>query len=82
MATDMLASMGRQTRIGNNTTLCLGIDSREEADWACALSEGGSEGCHAGHAVGTTAAAPATAERAPGQEASSRSASCWALVCA
>ena len=32
LATDMLASMGQQTRIGNNATLCLDVDSREEAD--------------------------------------------------
>jgi PhnB protein len=45
MATDMLESMGQQTRIGNNTTLCLDVDSREEADRLYdALSEGGSEG--------------------------------------
>ncbi len=45
MATDMLQSMGQQTRIGNNTTLCLDLDSREEADRLYgALSEGGSEG--------------------------------------
>jgi PhnB protein len=45
MATDMLSSMGHQTRIGNNTTLCLDVDSREEADRLYgALSEGGSEG--------------------------------------
>lgn len=45
MATDMLASMGHQTRIGNNTTLCLDVDSRDEADHLYgALSEGGSEG--------------------------------------
>ena len=45
MATDMLQSMGQQTRIGNNTTLCLDVDSREEADrLSGALSEGGSEG--------------------------------------
>jgi PhnB protein len=44
MATDMLRSMGQETRIGNNTTLCLDIDSREEADRLYgALSEGGSE---------------------------------------
>jgi PhnB protein len=45
MATDMLGSLGQHTRVGNNTTLCLDVDSREEADrlWA-ALSEGGSEG--------------------------------------
>ena len=45
MATDMLRSMGQQTRIGNNTTLCLDVDSRDEADRLYgALSEGGSEG--------------------------------------
>lgn len=45
MATDMLRSMGHQTRIGNNTTLCLDVDSRDEADRLFeALSEGGSEG--------------------------------------
>jgi PhnB protein len=45
MATDMLRSMGHQIRIGNNTTLCLDVDSREEADRLyAALSEGGSEG--------------------------------------
>jgi PhnB protein len=45
MATDMLRSMGQETRIGNNTTLCLDVDSREEADRLYgALSEGGSEG--------------------------------------
>jgi len=45
MGTDMLGSMGQQTRIGNNTTLCLDVDSREEADRLYrALSDGGSEG--------------------------------------
>lgn len=45
MATDMLESRGQQARIGNNTTLCLDVDSREEADRIYgALSEGGSEG--------------------------------------
>lgn len=45
MATDMLRSMGQETRIGNNTTLCIDVDSREEADRLySALSEGGSEG--------------------------------------
>ncbi len=32
MATDMLRSMGQQTRIGTNTTLCLDVGSRQEAD--------------------------------------------------
>lgn len=45
MGTDMLASLGQQTRIGNNTTLCLDVDSRDEADRLyAALSDGGSEG--------------------------------------
>lgn len=45
MATDMLTSMGQQTRVGNNTTLCLDVDSREDADRIYdALSQGGSEG--------------------------------------
>ena len=45
MATDMLRSMGQETRIGNNTTLCLDVDSKEEADRLYgALSVEGSEG--------------------------------------
>lgn len=32
MATDMLDSMGHQTRVGNNTTINLEPDTREEAD--------------------------------------------------
>ena len=45
MATDMLRSMGHETRVGNNTTLCLDVDTKEEADRLYgALSEGGSEG--------------------------------------
>ncbi|HSZ40284.1 MAG TPA: VOC family protein [Trebonia sp.] len=44
MATDMLRSMGQETRVGNNTTLCLDVDSKGEADRLYgALSEGGSE---------------------------------------
>jgi PhnB protein len=44
MATDMLRSMGQETRIGNNTTLNLEVDSREEADRLYgALSDGGSD---------------------------------------
>lgn len=36
MATDMLESMGHQTRVGNNTTINLEPDTRSEADrlWA------------------------------------------------
>lgn len=44
MGTDMLTSLGQQTRIGNNTTLCLDVDSRDEADRLYgALSDGGTE---------------------------------------
>jgi PhnB protein len=44
-ATDMLRSLGQETRIGNNTTLCLEVDSKEEADRLYgALADGGSEG--------------------------------------
>lgn len=32
MATDMLESLGHQLRIGNNTTINLTVDTREEAD--------------------------------------------------
>ncbi len=42
MATDMIASMGHELRIGNNTTINLEPDSREETDRLYnALSEGG-----------------------------------------
>lgn len=45
MATDMLARACQETRIGNNTTLCLHVDSREQAERLFgARSEGGSEG--------------------------------------
>jgi len=45
MATDMLRSMGHETRIGNNVTICLDVDSKEEADRIYgALADGGSEG--------------------------------------
>jgi PhnB protein len=44
MATDMLESMGHQVRIGNNTTISLDLDSREEADRLYdALSQGASD---------------------------------------
>ena len=44
MGTDMLESMGHQLRIGNNTTINLEGDSKEEIDRLFgALSEGGSE---------------------------------------
>jgi PhnB protein len=44
MATDMLESMGQHVRIGNNTTISLELDSREEADRLFdALSEGASD---------------------------------------
>ncbi len=45
MATDMLESMGQQLRVGNNTTICVEPDSKEEADRLYdALSVGGDEG--------------------------------------
>ncbi|MDE3009034.1 MAG: VOC family protein [Acidobacteriota bacterium] len=45
MATDMLASMGHELRVGNNTTISLEVDSQTEADRLYdALSEGGAEG--------------------------------------
>ena len=44
MATDMLRSMGHEIRVGNNTTLCLDVDSKDEADHLYgALADGGSE---------------------------------------
>ena len=44
MGTDMLESMGHQLRVGNNVTINLEIDSRQETDRLyAALSEGGSE---------------------------------------
>ena len=45
MATDMVSSMGQECRVGNNTTISLEVDSREEADRIFgALADGGSEG--------------------------------------
>lgn len=44
MGTDMLESMGHKLRIGNNTTICLEPDSKEQTDKLFkALSAGGSE---------------------------------------
>ncbi len=44
MGTDMLESMGHKLVIGNNTTISLQPDSREEADKLfAALSQGGSD---------------------------------------
>ncbi|NHN25948.1 VOC family protein [Flavobacterium jejuense] len=44
MGTDMLESMGHQLVIGNNTTISLQLDSKEEADQLYkALSENGSD---------------------------------------
>ena len=37
MGTDMLESMGHKTRIGNNTTISLNLDSRQDADRLFAL---------------------------------------------
>jgi PhnB protein len=44
MATDMLSSMGQEVRVGNNTTINLEVDSKDDADRLyAALSEGGSD---------------------------------------
>lgn len=44
MGTDMLESMGHKLVIGNNTTISLQLDSKEEADKLyAALAEGGSD---------------------------------------
>ncbi len=44
MATDMIESMGHELRIGNNTTINLEFDSREETDRVyAALAEGASD---------------------------------------
>ncbi len=44
MATDMLESMGQKLVVGNNTTISLQLDSKEEADRLFnALSEGSTE---------------------------------------
>ena len=43
MATDMLESMGHKTKIGNNTTISLNLDSREEADRLFRILSEGSE---------------------------------------
>ena len=44
LATDMLESMGHEVRIGNNTTLNLTLDSRDDVDRIFAqLSEGATE---------------------------------------
>ncbi|MNR15556.1 hypothetical protein D3C85_1320960 [compost metagenome] len=44
MGTDMFESMGQKLIVGNNTTISLQLDSKEEADkFYTALSEGGSD---------------------------------------
>ena len=43
MATDMLESMGQHAKIGNNTTISLNLDSRDEADRLFAIFAEGSE---------------------------------------
>ncbi len=44
MATDMLASMGHELRVGNNTTIVLETDTREQADhFFTELRRGGDE---------------------------------------
>jgi len=50
MATDMLASMGQELRVGNNTTLNLEPDTRAEAERLyAALSEGASDATGLNH---------------------------------
>ncbi len=45
MGTDMVRSMGQEVRVGNNTTINLDLDSKDEADrYYEVLSDGGSEG--------------------------------------
>jgi PhnB protein len=45
MATDMVRSLGQEVHVGNNTTLCLDVDGRDEADRVYdALADGGSDG--------------------------------------
>ena len=49
MGTDMLESMGHKLKIGNNTTISLDFDTKEEADKIYnALSQGGTD-CVAPH---------------------------------
>lgn len=44
MGTDMLESMGQSVKIGNNTTISLNLDTKEEADRIYnSLSQGGTE---------------------------------------
>src|SRR5665213_1311414 len=44
MGTDMLESMGQKVKIGNNTTISLELDTKEEADRIYnALSQGGTD---------------------------------------
>ncbi|MBL7772945.1 MAG: VOC family protein [Chitinophagaceae bacterium] len=44
MGTDMLESLGHKVVVGNNTTISLQLDSKEDADrYYSALAEGGSE---------------------------------------
>ncbi|HTZ10172.1 MAG TPA: VOC family protein [Acidimicrobiales bacterium] len=44
MGTDMVESMGHELRVGNNVTICLEPDTRDETDRLyAALSAGGSE---------------------------------------
>ena len=45
MATDMLESLGHQVRVGNNTSIHLIVDAREEADRLFALLGAGSTEC-------------------------------------
>jgi PhnB protein len=49
MGTDMLESMGHQLKIGNNTTISLTLDSRQEADRIYNALANGSSDCVAPH---------------------------------
>ena len=52
LATDMLKSMGHEIKIGNNTTLSLNFDTREELDKYYALLSVGSTESDAPHQEG------------------------------
>lgn len=49
MATDMLESLGHKLTIGNNTTISLELDSKEEADRIYIALSSGSKECVAPH---------------------------------
>lgn len=49
MGTDMLESMGHKLVVGNNTTISLGLDTKEEADRIYAQLSVGGKDCEAPH---------------------------------